>query len=555
MGARSTSQQGPPSAQSCKNRTHLKGRPPVASALHSSRAAGDMLRRVLATVREPRFRLSLGAGFGVVTVLLAILGLVTYWNTSRLIEASRLVEHARDVIGQLEVLFSSLKDAEAGQRGYVITGLPSYLEPYKSAVATVRPTLDQIGRLTADNPAQHERALRLVGLVSEKVAQLQNTIDLRDRAGIEAAAAGIATGTEKATMEQIRAVIGQMQAEERRLLQTRSADTTTTARTAIVTLSLGTALLFTFLGLIWALLRLDLLKRRAAEEELRQSEAELRTTLRSIGDAVIATDRTGRVTFVNPVAERLTGWPEAEAAGRDAREVFRIVHELTRAEVESPILRALREGATVDLANHTILISRDGTERPIADRDAAGRARSAASGVHRVVFERRNRGRSPGRQGHGLERRRRKALRILRGGNDRQNDRPAGAARAERKHGEDSRAHPERRASPAVRYHAGAKERTDRGRFRVLVPDPRRRGDDRRSLEDRPGHHQAERGGTGAPGERRGIPHPLGRRDVARVGVQRAGRGRVLEPPLVRIHWFECGRISGQRLVEGDPSR
>jgi PAS domain S-box-containing protein len=329
-----------------------------------------MLRRVLATVREPRFRLSLGAGFGVVTVLLAVLGLVTYWNTSRLIEASRLVEHTRDVIGQLEVLFSSLKDAEAGQRGYVITGLPSHLEPYKSAVATVRPTLNQIGRLTSDNPAQHDRAVRLGGLVSEKLALLQNNIDLRDRAGIEAAAAGIATGTEKATMEQIRALIGQMQAEERGLLQTRSADTKTTARTAIVTLSLGTALLFTFLGLIWALLRLDLLKRHAAEEELRQSEAELRTTLRSIGDAVIATDRTGKITFVNPVAERLTGWSEEEAAGRDPREVFRIVHEVTRAEVESPIFRALREGAVAGLADHAILVARDGTERPIADSGA-----------------------------------------------------------------------------------------------------------------------------------------------------------------------------------------
>ncbi|QDV37747.1 PAS domain S-box protein [Tautonia plasticadhaerens] len=118
-----------------------------------------------------------------------------------------------------------------------------------------------------------------------------------------------------------------------------------------------------------------------------------RTILASIGDAVIATDADGRVTFLNPVAERLTGWSLADARGMPLTEVFRIVNETTREPVENPALRALETGVIVGLANHTILIARDGTERPIDDsaapiRDDAGTV-SGAVLVFRDISERR----------------------------------------------------------------------------------------------------------------------------------------------------------------------
>jgi PAS domain S-box-containing protein len=93
----------------------------------------------------------------------------------------------------------------------------------------------------------------------------------------------------------------------------------------------------------------------------------LRVTLSSIGDAVITTDADGGVTFLNPVAESLTGWTQAEAAGVRLEGVFRIVNEESHRAVEGPTLRALRDGVVVGLANHTLLIARDGTERPIDD--------------------------------------------------------------------------------------------------------------------------------------------------------------------------------------------
>ena len=115
----------------------------------------------------------------------------------------------------------------------------------------------------------------------------------------------------------------------------------------------------------------------AAREALRRENELLATTLASIGDGVIVTDARGRVTSINPQAEALTGWTNAEARGRDLVSVFTIVNEQTRQPVDNPVHHVLERGAIVGLANHTLLLARDGTERSIDDsaapiRDADG---------------------------------------------------------------------------------------------------------------------------------------------------------------------------------------
>lgn len=118
-----------------------------------------------------------------------------------------------------------------------------------------------------------------------------------------------------------------------------------------------------------------------AESALRQSEQRFRTTLMSVGDGVIATDAEGRVQLLNPVAEALCGWSQEEARGRPLEDVFTIVNEETRQTVENPVRRVVREGRVIGLANHTLLVSRDGTERAIADSGAPIRERDELVGV------------------------------------------------------------------------------------------------------------------------------------------------------------------------------
>jgi PAS domain S-box-containing protein len=134
-------------------------------------------------------------------------------------------------------------------------------------------------------------------------------------------------------------------------------------------------------------------ERQRVERELQAERERLRITLASIGDGVVSTDAEGRVVFLNGVAEALTGWPQTEAAGRPLPEIFHIIDEGTRLPVENPAMRALREGQVVDLANHTLLIARDGTERPIDDsaapmQDGSGAILGAVL-VFRDVTERR----------------------------------------------------------------------------------------------------------------------------------------------------------------------
>lgn len=109
---------------------------------------------------------------------------------------------------------------------------------------------------------------------------------------------------------------------------------------------------------------------RIAQRRSAENEERLRTTFASIGDGAIATDMDGLVTRMNPVAEALTGWTIADALGKPLGEVFHIVNELTRQPVENPAARALADGVVIGLANHTVLIAKDGIERPIDDSAA-----------------------------------------------------------------------------------------------------------------------------------------------------------------------------------------
>lgn len=134
------------------------------------------------------------------------------------------------------------------------------------------------------------------------------------------------------------------------------------------------------------------IEKASLRRQLDEQREWLRVTLSSIGDAVIATDTAGRVTFLNPIAAALTGWTPEEAAGRPVTEIFHIVNEETRTSVESPVTRTINEGVVVGLANHTLLLSQDGREIPIDDssapiRDETGSLRGAVL-VFRDITER-----------------------------------------------------------------------------------------------------------------------------------------------------------------------
>ena len=140
----------------------------------------------------------------------------------------------------------------------------------------------------------------------------------------------------------------------------------------------------------------EIAKRNRAEKALQDQREWLHVTLTSIGDGVLTTDTLGRVTFLNGVAQSLTGWAQDEAAGQPLEEVFRIINEHTHQPIENPVKKVLAEGNIVGLANNTVLIAKDGTERVIDDSAAPIRnAQGEVAGVvlvFRDISERRRAG-------------------------------------------------------------------------------------------------------------------------------------------------------------------
>jgi PAS domain S-box-containing protein len=318
---------------------------------------------------------------GIIVVLLLINELVSYRATRILIDHERLVSHTYQALAQLEATLSTVKDAETGERGYIISGDESYLEPYRTALDEIRGHVEKLRQLTADNPTQQARIAIFERKIAERLVTLKRGIDLNKASDVEGARQLILSGLGKRQMNDLRQQVEVMESEENELLRQRSQQSRASGRNALVTDIVPNLVACVLLVLIFYIIIRDVTARKRAEEVLRQQREWLRITLSSIGDAVIATDTQGCITFMNSITESLTGWSQQEAEGKPLTEVFRIINAETRQPAEDPVTRVLQEGKVAGLANHTRLIARDGTERPIDDSAAPIQSEGKLIGV------------------------------------------------------------------------------------------------------------------------------------------------------------------------------
>jgi methyl-accepting chemotaxis protein len=177
--------------------------------------------------------------FGLAALTLVVIAVVSYRNTYRLIENDGWVAHTYQVQAGLADLLSELKDAETGQRGYIITGDESYLAPYQSALGAINGTLDDLRRFTADNPNQQRRLAVLSPLIDARLASIKDGIDLRRTQGVEAAAKHVSTGVGKSEMVQARALVAEADKEEKDLLKARTEEARSSADTTIAIILWG----------------------------------------------------------------------------------------------------------------------------------------------------------------------------------------------------------------------------------------------------------------------------------------------------------------------------
>jgi PAS domain S-box-containing protein len=310
--------------------------------------------------------LILGASLAIVLAI-AILSYRS-GETARIAEEHRVTAQR---IAKLDAsLLSMLKDAETGQRGFLLTGRDDYLANYNQAVAEIPEVLKQFREATASHPDLALLLERIEPPASAKLSELKATIELRRANRVAEALAVVDTNRGKAYMDEIRTLsleIEQMALHRQQQFE-RDAQA---AATDLRRLSVGGSILLTvFLVLSTITVFHGMTRRDELFHQAYAGEKLLGITLASIADGVIATDAQGRITFINPVARKLTGWTENDAMGTSIDRAFAIIHETSRLEVENPLKKALAQGTAVGLANHTNLISKTGPEVPIDDSAA-----------------------------------------------------------------------------------------------------------------------------------------------------------------------------------------
>ncbi|MGB8592276.1 MAG: CHASE3 domain-containing protein, partial [Candidatus Acidiferrales bacterium] len=175
----------------------------------------------------------------------------------------------------LDAVQGGVTDAETGQRGYIITGQQAYLDPYNDALNHVDRNLKDLRALTADSAVQQRNLDLLEPMVATRLKQLQEFIDIRDSAGMDAAAGALREGSGMSTMDQIRAQIRKIRFEEDRLLKERSEETETSSRKTRAVIVAGDILALSFLFLAGIVVRQEIERRKRAEDSVRALNADL----------------------------------------------------------------------------------------------------------------------------------------------------------------------------------------------------------------------------------------------------------------------------------------
>jgi PAS domain S-box-containing protein len=310
-------------------------------------------------------------------VALLVVAAALYVQISGANATVALIQDSDARISQATLVSKLVVDEESGLRGYETTGDPQFLQPFSEAESHIQEEIQNLDDMTgADANQKHDitdlrdehqtwrDAFALPIIAQVRSGGKTNDVDLNLHG--------------KTLMDAVRHDLNDIiyKAEENRARRIeRWHRQVRTMLLGLLFLALGMGImigLFTRnrLHAVSAAYRtsLEILGHRA--EELFQSEQQLRTTLDSIGDGVITCDADGNVQIMNPVAMELTGWSQVEASGQPLEKIFHIVNETSRAPVENPVAKVKRLKSIVGMANHTMLIRKDGTELNIADSGA-----------------------------------------------------------------------------------------------------------------------------------------------------------------------------------------
>ena len=261
---------------------------------------------------EQRSRRWAVVGLGMLLVIALSPG-YTLWQVS---VSDYWVDHTRDVISNNQQLFSDIKVAESAERGYIITGDPSYLEPYQHSSDDIPRTINQLTQLTSDNPRQQQRIQKLGTRIADRMEVLAEAVRQRRESGFEAAAAVVIAGKGRVAMDQIREGSLEIETEEASLLQQRLRIRQARLRSGFIATLGASALALVALILAPLDVRRAVLERNVAQHGRAESESTTRALFDAAAQGILMVDREGRIVLANPAAGRMLGYSQNELIGQ-----------------------------------------------------------------------------------------------------------------------------------------------------------------------------------------------------------------------------------------------
>ncbi len=282
----------------------------------------------------------------------------------------------RDIEITTERVLGSLRDSETGQRGYLLTRDNAYLEPFEKSKNEVMGLAAQLESDTSSEPEERARAEKITSLAKLKLAELSKTVELAQAGNISAALMIVRTNQGKELMDAVRSTATELDDAAGRAAQIYR------DRADAATKDLVLSVIATSVASMGLLIMLTYFLRRDGRR-IRETAEQLAITLRSIGDAVVTTDAMGNVTYLNPVAIDIGQRPLPEHP-TPFRDLFKLVNEITGAAADDPVAQVLKDGKTIELANHTALLRPDGTA--VSVEDSAAPLRGDKDEVRGVVF-------------------------------------------------------------------------------------------------------------------------------------------------------------------------
>ncbi len=299
----------------------------------------------------------------------------------------------RQSLEALNEFFHAIKDAETGQRGYLITGDANYRQPYDSAMIELDAKLAKVVRSYPPEP----RLDRLVAAANRRTQLLRATVDKFAAGDTQGAVSMIAQGQGKLAMDEVRRIVGEMTEESRAIIIDRRTRAILARQTSVILTVGGIVALIAFVVLLNGTIAAQLARREAVEENLRDSQARLHTTLSSMGEGLITTDAAGNVNFMNPVAEVLTGIRVEEAASKTLDQVFIARNNTTRHTTPLRLPDSFEPSSLSSTIPEVVLAGPEGRERPVEytisniyspRREYFGRVLIFRDALHRMSAER-----------------------------------------------------------------------------------------------------------------------------------------------------------------------